>query len=348
MRMPSITRRSIDDLGYTVLDVVTVDMSRSMALPNFYYLSHGISCHMGSESDHQQKTGTPSENLPEEVQPREFLMSVQQLTGIGIWSHDPTTGKTWWSERAKELCSIEDTQSTFVDVARQHMQTDDSAITNIFATAVEDGEPFDIDTEFISDGSGRRVIRFRCRPHTIDDELDILYGTVRNITDEIRQEQRIKVLRQTTQRLKRADSQQVVAEILADASKNILGLVNTTIRLIDQSDNTLRPIVATEECVERAGERPSYPISEATPAARTYRTGEPELHRDHELTDDEYDRGELKSGLYVPIGDYGVLSTGDVVVDAFDEQDLEAASLLGQLGAEAITRIGLAKRSRAI
>lgn len=303
---------------------------------------------MDSEPGHEQKTDTPSENFPEEVQPREFLMSIQRLTGLGIWSHDTTTGETWWSERAKELCGIKDTQPTFVDVVRQHTQTDDSTISNSFATAVEDGEPFDIDTELIFDGSGRRVIRFRCKPYMIDDETDMLYGTVRNITDEVRREQRIQVLRQTTQRLKRADSQQVVAEILADASKNILGLVNTTIRLIDRSDNTLRPVVATEECVERAGERPSYPISEATPAARTYRSGEPELHRDHELTDDEYDRGELQSGLYVPIGDYGVLSTGDVVVDAFDEQDLEAASLLGQLGAEAITRIGLAKRSRAI
>jgi hypothetical protein len=42
------------------------------------------------------------------------------------------------------------------------------------------------------------------------------------------------------------------------------------------------------------------------------------------------------------------LSAGDVVVDAFAEHDLEAASLLGELGAEAITRIGWVKRSRAI
>jgi hypothetical protein len=171
---------------------------------------------------------------------------------------------------------------------------------------------------------------------------------VRDVTDAKRQEQRIEILRRTSQQLRSASSKQEVAEIIADAAKNILGLVNTTVRLADEGRCTLRTVVATEECVERAGDRPDYPVEEETPAARTYRTGEPELHADHDETDDDHDRGALQSGLYVPIGNHGVLSAGDVVVDAFEEHDLEAASLLGQLGAEAITRIGWVRRSRAV
>lgn len=296
-----------------------------------------------------RETVYPGEDLPEMVRYHEFLTSAQRLVDIGFWSHDPTTGETWWSERAKEFCGIKNGQQpAFVDVICRRTTIEEQMISETFTKAVKDGEPFDIDAELTHEGSSRRIVKLQCDPRETDNEVIALYGIIRNITDETRKEQRIQVLRQTSRRLKEADSQQAVAEILADAAKNILGLVNTTIRLIDRSDNTLRPVVATEECVQRAGERPSYPISEATPAARTYRNGEPELHTDHRATEDERDRGELKSGLYVPIGSHGVLSAGNVVLSAFDEHDLEAASLLGQLGAEAITRIELAKRSRAI
>lgn len=48
----------------------------------------------------------------------------------------------------------------------------------------------------------------------------------------------------------------------------------------------------------------------------TFRTGEPELHADPEMTADDHNRGDLQSGPYVSIGGHGVLSAGDVVVDA--------------------------------
>lgn len=288
-------------------------------------------------------------DLPGSVRCREFLRIVQRLTETGIWSYEPTTGETWWSERARELCGIGEGEApSFPEVVSRRTEADRSALGDAFAEAVEDRKPFDVRAEFDPEDAARRTVRVRCEPRETGDDAAVLLGVVQDVTDETRKEQRIEVLRRTGQRLERADSRGAVAGILADASKNILGLVNTTIRLTDGNDDTLRTVVATEECVERAGERPDYSVDEETPAARTYRSGEPELHSNHELTDDEYDRGELRSGLYVPIGDHGVLSAGDVVVDGFDEQDLEAAGLLGQLGAEALTRIGLTRRSRAI
>jgi hypothetical protein len=130
--------------------------------------------------------------------------------------------------------------------------------------------------------------------------------------------------------------------------KNILELETSTVRLVDGDGEVLRTVGATEECVERAGEHPDYPDDEQHPAARVYRTGEPEVYADVDASGDDRDRGELVRGISVPVGEHGVLSAGDVVRDAFDERDVEAAGLLGQLGAEAITRIGWAKRSRAV
>lgn len=279
----------------------------------------------------------------------ELLESLQRLTATGIWSYDSATDNVWWSERAKQILRLDpDAEPDIETIVGCFVDRDRSRARDRLRDALEHGKSFEADVGLAVEGTTERYVRLRAQPQQRTDGPVTLYGTVEDVTDTKRQEKRIQVLRRTSQELREANSQQAVAEIIAETSKNILGYVNATVRLADKSSGTLRTVAATEECIERAGKRPDYPISEETPAARTYRTGEPELHTDHRATEDNRDRGELRSGLYVPIGDHGVLSAGDVVVSAFDERDIEAASLLGQLGAKAITRIGWTKRSRAI
>ncbi|WP_144926896.1 GAF domain-containing protein [Halorubrum salsamenti] len=287
--------------------------------------------------------------IPAESRPVELLESVQQLTGVGVWLYDDDSDETWWSDQARDILGVTaDIQPTFESVAEKFVEDDRRRSRELFERARERGEAFAVEVGFMNGGTTERYLRIRGAPRSDDSEGDTLYGTVRNITDAKRQEQRIEVLRKTSQELREANSRQAVAEIMADTAKNILGLDNTTIRLVDETEGTLQVVVVTEECVTKAGTRPDYPADKDTPAARTFRTGEPELHTDHSSTEDDQERGELRSGLYVPIGDHGVLSAGDITVDAFDERDVEAASLLGQLGAKAITRIGWTRRSRAI
>lgn len=292
-------------------------------------------------------TGTPL--FESEREYGEALASVERLVGLGVWSYDAATDTLWWSERAKRIHGIDPAaRPAFADVIERYAAADRDRVARRLDDAVERGEPFTVDVGLASEGTTERSLRLYCEPRVAGGETAALHGVVRDVTDAKRREQRIEILRRTSQQLRGASSKREVAEILANTAKNILGLVNTTVRLVDDDRTTLRTYVATEECVDRAGDRPDYHVSEETPAAHVYRSGDAEIHANHDRTDDGHDRGELRSGLYVPIGDHGVLSAGDVVVDAFEEHDLEAASLLGQLGAEAITRIGWVNRSRAV
>jgi PAS domain S-box-containing protein len=282
-----------------------------------------------------------------ERQSAETLTTLQQLAEVGVWTYDVSGEELWWSEEARRIHGL-DATPTVADVIEQYAEEDRRTVLERLSEAVERGEPFSVDVGYASERTTERTIRLRCAPVVEAGQTVMLQGIVRDVTDLKRQEQRIEILRRTSQDLRNASSKDEVAELLADAAKNVLGLVNTTVRLVDENRNTLQTVEATEECVERAGDRPNYAVTEDTPAAETYRTGTPVIHEDHEHTGDDHSRGALRSGLYVPIGSHGVLSAGDVVVDAFEEHDLEAASLLGELGAEAITRIGWVKRSRAI
>ncbi|OYR79781.1 GAF domain-containing protein [Halorubrum sp. E3] len=282
-----------------------------------------------------------------EKEAAEGLPTLQQLAEVGVWTYNVDDEKLWWSKEARQIHGI-DSAPTVPDLIEQYEDADQQKVLEHLSEAVERGESFSVDVEHASKRTTKRTVRLRCAPVVEDGRTVLLQGVVRDVTDLKRQEQRIEILRRTSQDLRNASSKDEVAELLADAAKNVLGLVNTTVRLVDENRNTLRVVEATEECLERAGDRPSYAVTEDTPAAETYRTGTPVIDKDHEHTGDDHSRGALRSGLYVPIGSHGVLSAGDVVVNAFEEHDLEAASLLGELGAEAITRIGWVKRSRAI
>lgn len=257
---------------------------------------------------------------------------------IGTWKYDDEDDAFHWSDEARRLHDIPlDGSETRRDVLDRYRSAERSTIRTAVERTVERGDPFSIEVD-VDGEDGPRNVRIRGAPIREDGSVVEVYGTIEDRSEQATLERRVEVLRDASQQLMSAETEGAVAQIMADASKNILGYVNTTIRLLDE-DGMLRTAIATQECVEKAGERPDYPVDEETPASRTFRTGEPELHQDHDATADDRDRGELMSGLYAPIGDHGVMSAGDTAVAAFDESDVEAAELLGQLGAEALTRI---------
>lgn len=295
-----------------------------------------------------RESGGTASWLPDTIDSGRALTSVERLASVGVWAYDPATGEIRWSDTAKQLYGVDpDEGATLEDVLERHANEDRVRLRALFERALEEGEAFDTITSFLGDSTTERAIRVSCETRADGETVHSLCGIVEDVTDTRRREQRIQVLRDTSQQLKQVHTGDEVAEILANAATNILGLVNTAVRLVDERNRLLTTACVTEECIERAGERPDYPVDGDSAAARVFRTGEPRQFADMRPVDD-WDRGELVSGLYVPIGKHGVLSAGDIVTDAFRQVDLEAAALLGEVGAETLTRIGWARRSRAV
>ncbi|MFC7174291.1 PAS domain-containing protein [Haloplanus litoreus] len=152
-------------------------------------------------------------------------------------------------------------------------------------------------------------------------------------------QRRFETLHDASRKLMDAATPAEVARITADAAKHTLGYPITTLRFADEVDGLLRTAVATDESVAEAGERPNYRIDGDTPAARVYRTGDALIDDRLAAADDEYDRGDLRTGMYLPIGEYGVMSVGNTDPTAFDDTDLEIAGVLAKLAAGAVSRL---------
>ena len=264
----------------------------------------------------------------------------QDIADVGAWEYDIGTGTLWWSEQVRRIHGLlPDEQPSIAESLERYVPEDRAVVEAAFQRAIEDGDPYDVEVRLDEAGDGRRWIRTRGEPEFEDGTVVRVRGSYQDVTDLKRRELQFESLHDASRELMAAKTRMDVAQVTADASKNILGYVMTTVRLADEDEEMLRTFTATDQTVTEAGKRPGYRIDGQTPAARCYREGDPLIFDVLDRADDSYDRGALRSGIYVPIGDHGVLSTGDTEPYAFDEPDVEILGVLTKLAAAALTRI---------
>lgn len=158
------------------------------------------------------------------------------------------------------------------------------------------------------------------------DEPQKFVATNQEITERKERERRLRELHRATRRLVTATDRGEVAALTAQAASTILGYDSSVVRYVTD-DGLLRPVAITDQAQTEMGERPDYPISEDILPARAYTQGEPQLVED--LSDHErYEGAEIRSAMYLPIGDYGILSVTDSVPRAFGQSDINLVSVL--------------------
>lgn len=156
-------------------------------------------------------------------------------------------------------------------------------------------------------------------------------------------EQRVKRLLEATRTVMNTDDRDDVIQFTADVTNNILGFSSTVIRILE--DDTFVPRVVSESASYHMGSRPDYPLDpNDNPVARAFVRGEPMVYPNFDQLDDGYDRQSAASGMYAPIGDYGVLSVVETEVQAFDRSDVGFASVLAANATSALDRIEYEKR----
>jgi signal transduction histidine kinase/DNA-binding response OmpR family regulator len=287
--------------------------------------------------EHAVRTATQRRS---EKSRHELFAKAQDIADVGAWKYGAETDTLWWSEQVRRIHGLSaDEQPTIAESFELYDPDDRPTIEAAFDRAITAGIPYDVELRLDAADEEERWIRTRGEPEFEDDTIVCVRGSYQDLTDLKRRELQFESLHDASRELMEAKTRMAVAQITADASKNILGYVMTTIRLADEDGEMLQTFTATDQSVTQAGKRPNYRIDGNTPAARTYREGEPEIFDDLNRTEDDYDRGALRSGIYVPIADHGVLSTGDTEPYAFDEPDVEILGVLTKLAAGALTRI---------
>ena len=275
----------------------------------------------------------------------EKLEFALELADAGAWEYEIPTETVWWNKQAREIHGVSPDRTLSLDGIDELYTPDDRRrIRDVFDRAINEREPFDEIAELDSDD--RQWVRIRGKPITSGGTTITVRGSCQDVTSFKRREEQFKFLHSAGTELMQASSREEAAQITIDAAKHILGYAKAALRLVDENNEVLRVFATTKDNVAAAGERPDYRVDEDVPAAETYRRGQPKVFSDLNVTQDEYERGALRSGLYVPVGDHGVFSCGNLELDAYDQTDVNIVAVLTKLTATALTRIEVDRELR--
>jgi len=155
----------------------------------------------------------------------------------------------------------------------------------------------------------------------------------RDITDGTNLERQLKELNRVTQELMSADTQEEVVEIGVETTRDLLGMDANSIHLYDPESEELVPMAVTDDVYDIIGEPPTFSDGDSI-AWRVYQRGEPLTVNDVHADPDRYTPDTpIRSELFLPLGDYGILLAGSTSPGAFDDQDV----LLGEILAGGLT-----------
>ncbi len=166
--------------------------------------------------------------------------------------------------------------------------------------------------------------------------VEILANQLEGALDRVDREQTLKTrehrlerLHDATRELIRADSRQAIAEEVVRAAEDILGFSVVMVRFYDDDRGGLVPMAASEAVDELFADRPVFTPDSGSLNWACFDAGETRVYDDIEADTAAVDRGSgLRSLMILPLGEYGTISVGETVPEAFDATDEFLARIL--------------------
>ncbi|MFB6282297.1 MAG: PAS domain S-box protein [Haloferacaceae archaeon] len=186
---------------------------------------------------------------------------------------------------------------------------------------------------------------YRIRTLPVRDDGDVVAGMAvsQDVTERRNYRARIEDLHRATRRLMAAETEGEVAERIVEAAESALGFPRTVVRFLEDDDR-LVPAVISGARAELHEDRPVYEVGQP-PVGLAFERGETLFYEHVEGIDDDIDRAPGDS-LYVPIGDYGVLTVSGTEAGAFDESDVDVAEMLAANAEAALDRVARTRELR--
>jgi PAS domain S-box-containing protein len=160
----------------------------------------------------------------------------------------------------------------------------------------------------------------------------------RDVTERKERERQIADLHDATRRMVGAADEAELCSIAVETAESVLGHPIAGIWLADESGDRLEPVASTAAATALLGESPVY-TEDNSLSWLAYERGEPIVADDLREWGDTYDvDAELRSGLVVPVGEYGVMNIASREVGAFNDNEVALAKLLAANAQVALDR----------
>lgn len=192
--------------------------------------------------------------------------------------------------------------------------------------------------------AGGRIFETWYRPILLDGTIDRIIGIGVDVTERVQYEETLNALHESTRHLLTVESKQAACEYVVDVASSILDLHSVAVYRFDQRENELVPVAYSSDLSRWTGVPPRFEPGDSI-TWETFVTGTARVFDDVRESPHVYDPDtEIRSGLYVPLGEHGVLVAITDEPARFDEETFELAQLFGTTIEAALDRIGRSRR----
>lgn len=216
-------------------------------------------------------------------------------------------------ETLTELAGIDDQHA--VDIGR--------AITDV---DVGNADRRQLELPYTGPDGDDRMGEFRFVP--IEDDTATVAAVVRDITDQHEYDRVVTSLHEITRWLLESDDPEEICAISVHAGSDLLDLPISGVWLLEEEQGYLEPVAGTAGAHDEFGGLPRFNPGEGL-VWDVFEAGEVERFDDLETAGELYNPDTpLRSEIIAPIGTHGVLMTGALDPNRFDETDVDLISTL--------------------
>lgn len=222
-----------------------------------------------------------------------------------------------------------------------------------FVTAYERARDTDDEVEFechVLPGPDRdeRWLVHRTRPITAGRYDGGWVATYTDITDQKRREQMLTALHSSTRELMRAESMAEVAEEVVTVADDVLDLSSVVVYYWDAAENTLRPAEWSNDVSDVTGaDRPPALDGPDYVGWQAFVDGDTRQVGDFQSEDTPFEgAAPYRSGLLIPLDEFGLLVSGSQQPHYYTESDVEFAETLAANATVAMERAAREQRLR--
>ncbi|RLM90521.1 PAS domain-containing protein [Haloarcula sp. Atlit-7R] len=171
-----------------------------------------------------------------------------------------------------------------------------------------------------------------------DGEIASILAVLEDITEQKQLEAKLRSLQETAQRLSGARSNDEIGDIAIEAAVEILGFELTGIWEYADRTDELVPLSASAATRDRFGELPRVQSDSAFVWEAFQASGVRRYDDIQSVTSFGETGTALRSGLFVPLGEFGLIGVGTTQEQTFSEADVDLFQILGATVEAAFTR----------
>ncbi|MDH5021185.1 PAS domain S-box protein [Halobacterium rubrum] len=130
----------------------------------------------------------------------DLFEKAQDIASVGAWEYDIDDEEGWWTEAVYRIHGLSEDVTASPESSLQQFHPDDRpAVKAAFETAVDDGEPYDVEARLVTGADDTRWVRTRGEPQYEDGEVVRIRGTVQDITERKERERNLQRIKQAVE-----------------------------------------------------------------------------------------------------------------------------------------------------